>query len=207
MRIRSILFAAVACSFAAQANADTVIFADNFNTENGGIANSSTLNYNSFDNWTVSGGTVDLIGNGYFDFYPGNGLYVDLDGSSGNAGRMATGNLGLVAGNTYVVMFSLGGNARGGSDTAILDVTVGNFNESFTLASSDPLTVYTRTFVANGDGVLSFEGVGGNNIGLILDNVQVTLVPLPNGVALGAFGLGVTGFFARRRTAARRRLA
>ena len=51
-----------------------VIFSDNFNAENGGTG---VLNYNSFNNWTVTDGTVDLIGNGFFDFYPGNGLYVD----------------------------------------------------------------------------------------------------------------------------------
>ena len=63
----------------------TPIFEDNFDSENGG---NGVTNYTGFINWTVTDGTVDLIGNGYFDFFPGNGLYVDMDGSTNNAGKM-----------------------------------------------------------------------------------------------------------------------
>jgi hypothetical protein len=41
-----------------------------------------------FANWVIGRGTVDLIGNGYFDYFPGYGLYVDLDGSNFQASRM-----------------------------------------------------------------------------------------------------------------------
>ena len=60
-----------------------VIFSDNFDGENGGVG---ALNYTGFANFSVSNGLVDLIGNGFFDFLPGNGLYVDLDGSTSDAG-------------------------------------------------------------------------------------------------------------------------
>ena len=60
-----------------------VIFSDNFDGENGGVG---ALNYAGFANFTVSNGSVDLIGNGYFDYLPGNGLYIDLDGSTSDAG-------------------------------------------------------------------------------------------------------------------------
>ncbi len=46
------------------------------------------LNYAGFANWDVLDGFVDLIGNGFFDLLPGNGLYVDLDGSTGDAGKL-----------------------------------------------------------------------------------------------------------------------
>ena len=51
---------------------------------------SPRLNYNSFSQFSVTNGTVDLIGNGFFDFYPSQGRYVDLDGSTGNAGLLGT---------------------------------------------------------------------------------------------------------------------
>lgn len=189
---------------ASSAMADTVIFSDNFNTENGGVGQ---LNYNSFAQWNVNPGTVDLIGNGFFDFYPGNGLYVDLDGSTSTPGTMTTLNtLGLVAGELYRITFDLGGSARNdGSNSVDLSVTIGQYNETFTLANNAPLATVTRYFTASADGNLVFAGTGvGDNQGLILDNIEVTLVPLPNGVALGALGLGVTGLVARRRAAARR---
>ena len=63
------------------------VFFDDFNAENGGVGQT---NYTGFANWAVQDGTVDLIGNGFFDFFPGNGLYVDVDGSSGDAGKMIT---------------------------------------------------------------------------------------------------------------------
>src|SRR5882762_10242764 len=68
-----------------------VLLNDNFDTENGGVPQ---LNYSGLANFNVansgSGGAVDLIGNGSFDFYPGNGLYVDICGSSSACGILTT---------------------------------------------------------------------------------------------------------------------
>ena len=76
--VAAALFSGI-CSAQAQ-----IVFADNFEADMLG------LNYTSFViGWAVSDGTVDLIGNGFFDFYPSNGKYVDLDGSSGNAGVLS----------------------------------------------------------------------------------------------------------------------
>src|SRR5579862_1829881 len=78
-RIAAALAAFALCVGAPAAHAQVYLLNDNFNTENGGVGQ---LNYTGFDNWNVSG-AVDLIGNGFFDFYPGNGLYVDMNGSPG----------------------------------------------------------------------------------------------------------------------------
>lgn len=40
------------------------------------------LNYTEFINWDVTRGRVDLVGLGLWDVQPGNGLYVDLQGTS-----------------------------------------------------------------------------------------------------------------------------
>ena len=122
------------------------IFSDNFNTANGGTP---TLNWSGTPNWQVTAGAVDLIGSGpggtSFDFYPGNGLYVDLDGTGSSAGTFRT-TTSFAAGN-YTVSFTLGGSARG--DTNVVTVSLGSYSEVFTLASADPLTTYTRTITTS----------------------------------------------------------
>src|SRR5688500_10780354 len=81
------LLLSLACGSAA---AQTLFF-DDFNNEFPG------LNRVPNGGWTVTSGTVDIIGNGpngeLFDARPGNGYYIDLDGSSNppNAGLLSIG--------------------------------------------------------------------------------------------------------------------
>jgi PEP-CTERM motif len=180
----------------------TTLFTDNFNTENGGVG---VLNYSGFSQWSVSGGAVDLIGNGFFDFYPGNGLYVDLDGTMLQAGLSTSTPIPLITG-TYTLQFALGGSQRG--DTNTVQVTFGAFySESFVLASSDPLNLITRTFSVTGPGSasLTFKNNGGDNVGAILDNVRLdsveTLppaVPEPASMTLITLGLACIGMVRRK---------
>lgn len=86
MRVAAVVAVMLVLTEAGTAQA-TVLLSDNFNSENGGAG---TLNYAGFVNWTVSDGSVDLCGNGFCDFLPGNGLYVDMDGSTGNAGKLTS---------------------------------------------------------------------------------------------------------------------
>lgn len=167
-----------------------IVFSDNFDSENGGVG---VLNYAGFANWTVSAGTVDLIGNGFFDFYPGNGLYVDLDGSTGNAGVLTSTALTLAPG-TYTLQFVLAGSTRG--DTNIVDVSLGAlYSETFTRASSDPFAVVTRTIVVGAPTIasLAFSNAGGDNLGAILDNVVLSTRDLPEPGTLALLGLGLLG--------------
>lgn len=46
-----------------------------------GTAPMAQLNYTGFINWDVTAGRVDLVGLGIWDIRPGNGLYVDLQGT------------------------------------------------------------------------------------------------------------------------------
>jgi hypothetical protein len=170
-----------------------LVFQDNFNTENGG---NYALNYNGFTNWTVSGGgTVDLIGfNSPWDLYPGNGLYVDLDGSTSQAGILATRK--FFAAGTYLVEFTLAGNARSGYGGDTVVVNVGDWTKTFTLASNAPFS--PQSFIAEtSGGPLTFSNQGGDNVGAILDNVSVSTVPIPPTVYL--LSAGLVGLYGLRR--------
>jgi hypothetical protein len=143
-------------------------------------------------NWTVTNGTIDVIGApNFFDFYPGNGRYVDLDGSTADAGTITTNQLfNLLPGN-YTLSFQLGGSTRG--DNNSVTVSLGSaYNEVFTLASGAGLQNITRSVSlasAAGAAALIFDHAGGDNLGLLLDDVALdftrsTRVPEPSSLAL-----------------------
>ncbi len=148
---------------------DAIIFSDDFDFENGG---KGKLNYEKFTKWNVTDGTVDLIGKGgRFDFYPGNGLYVDLDGTTRNSGLLETKEPFDLEPGIYKLQFDLGVNPQ---DTNQVTVTLGElYSETFTLSTDSPLTTVTRTInVPQSVKVkLSFQDDGNDNGGVILDNV------------------------------------
>ena len=194
MVTRIIFFITCLFVFGGPLNANaSLLFSDTFNSENSG---SGALNYNGLNFWTVSNGTVDLIGNGYFDFFPGNGMYLDLDGSTSDAALLTSTSAFNFTPGTYTLSFDLGGSTRGDNNT--VDVSLGGlYNETFTLASGFPLTNYQRTFNVGAatSANLSFDHHGGDNFGIILDNVALdsrdtSVVPEPeNGSKMISPGL------------------
>jgi len=193
MTIRKI-FAAAALLAGATAAQAAPVFSDNFDADTLGLNTTSFLG-----GWTVSNGTVDTnrIG-GPFDLVPGNGHYIDLDGSTAHAGVFSN-SVNLAAG-SYLMTFSLAGNHRGyGPD--VVDVTFGSSTATYTLYSDDPFAPYTLAFTAGASGPVSFSfhNQGGDNVGAILDNVSIAAVPEPETYAMLLGGLGVMGLIARRK--------
>lgn len=181
------------------AQAQTTIFSDNFNSSPLGL-NTAPAGWTVTDD-TVVVGTVDVVATGTYGL-TGSGRFVDLDGSTGNAGVLSRG-FAMTAGTTYTAFFDISGNQRGGSDN--LQVSFGSAVLSLPfLSSSSPWTTYSLTFTPTASGTfsLSFNNAGGDNIGALLDNVVVQAVPEPESYALLLAGLGLMGTIARRRKAA-----
>jgi hypothetical protein len=149
--------------------------------------------------WTVSGGTIDLVGiGGAFDLIPGNGGYVDLDGSTRQSGLLSA-NVSLLGGVMYTLSFDLAGSHRGSSET--VNVTFGSTAQSLSLASADPFSSHSLSFTPATAGSYSFgyQNLAGDNVGILLDNVSITAVPEPETYAMMLAGLGLVGWLAGRK--------
>lgn len=190
--------------FSAMADA-ALLFVETFDTEIPGI------NKTDFTQWNVTDGTVDLIGSGgsgtMYDYVPGNGYYVDLDGSTRDAGLLTQKTaINYMPGYEYEVVFSLAGNnvplAGYPSDTVNVSLALGTIlNENITLLTDDPFQIYTRNFTVAAPtlGVLQFGNLGGDNVGILLDNVSISSRPVPEPISLVLFGTGLLGLFLRRK--------
>jgi hypothetical protein len=77
------------------------------------VENQGTLAFTDLLKWDISGGgSVDLLGNGFFDYLPGNGLYLDLVGSGTPANPLliTKDSFAVAAGEEYRVVLNMAGN-------------------------------------------------------------------------------------------------
>jgi hypothetical protein len=185
----------------AQSSQAATVFSDNFNSY------AEQLNWVPPANWSVTSGSVDLIGetttNSSYDFFPGNGGYVDLDGSTGQAGTLAT--LQSFAAGTYTLTFDLGGRVSP-NPSLTTDITLGSFATAVTLDAGSGLDPYTFTFTTTGGNlVFSDAATPDQNQGNILDNVVLSTTPLPSTWTMliaGFIGLGYFAFHGSKKGSA-----
>ena len=175
------------------ASAQTILLEDNFDMENSGVG---VFNYFDFAHWDVVEGSVDLIGNGFYDFFPGQGLFLDLDGTTNHAGTLVSKTaFTFNPGQVVELSFNLLGQNYYMIQNNSLTVSLGDlFAETFSVADRG---LVTRQFsveeltTAN----LIFDHAGGDQGGLLLDEVTLVVkdVPEPSSV-LGLLAVGALGF-------------
>lgn len=158
----------------------------------------------------MTNGTVDLVPNNSYNnivCMGGAGNCVDLDGSSGGSGLFSR-TISLTAGQTYELSFDLAGNMRGYPATSV-DVIFGTSAMNIgPLNSSTTYSLYTLAFTPTTTGMynFSFQDSSSNNVGSILDNVNIAAfpqiaapVPEPATYAMLLTGFGLMGFMVRRK--------
>ena len=168
------------------------VFIENFDEENGGAGSSR---YTNFEKWNVVSGDVDLLGGGRLDPYPGNGLYVDLDGSPNfSGGRIET--IQMFDPGTYELKFDLAGGRLGAPNDLVTVFFGPSYSEIF--GPLTPLsgfsTVARIVTISPGDiGRLVFDHTAhapvGDAGGPYLNNVSVFLIPEPSSLLLGTIAL------------------
>jgi hypothetical protein len=219
------LTVAVALAFSAPAAGAAILLSDSFESEPtpaGGFDN----DYNTFANFFVADGTVDLLAvpNGFGLF--GTGNFVDLDGSAGDAGYLETINqFSFDAGTLVTLNFLASGSQRQGygsdrlfggfrffTPTSFTDVTYSGFTSVqqpsglllgvADLAPGDPYAPFQISFRATSAGSIDalIGADGGDNVGPLLDNVNLlAFVPEPTTWALMILGFGGVGAALRSR--------
>lgn len=192
---------ALAVAIAGAANASNLVSDGNFAVPPGGGSFTTYFNGQSFGPWTVTSGSIDLIG-GYWQNPTSPGGSVDVDGDSPGAfdQTIATGK------GAYELTFDLSGNPDGGPTTKTLQVTVGNATQVFTYvlngnSHSDMMYVpESLKFATSGPTTLTFTSLDVDSpYGPVVGNVSVTSVPEPASWTLMLLGAGALGGALRAR--------
>lgn len=204
MRSRMIWIIGASLALASTTSNASIIFADSFDTAGG-----TQLNWNGGANWSVQNGTVDLVATGDYGIncLGNTGHCVDLDGSRRQAGELMSINLGPLDPGEYNFSYWLSGNQRRNNVDVSFAVSLSNGGilsmATHVLFGSDGWRQYNQSFIlteVTNPVNLNFSHLGGDNFGIILDNVQLR-VSEPGVLALLGIGLLVAARRSRRQRA------
>lgn len=179
----------------------------------------TVTNVGSLSNWTVSNGSVDYLKNyAGISCFGGSSGCLDMDGSTNDAGRITSSATFLIEPNvTYRLSVRVSGSQRSGLDgfaMGLIDVDNGGVDwltiSETGIEANFPFLEYgfdTTHNVAAFNARIFIEGVGGDNVGVILDNVVFSTVSetpgqgvdSPAPLLLAGAGLLAAGLVGRRR--------
>ena len=174
---------AVGLLASASAQAATNLVSDgDFSSPSGGGTFVTYAGGSTTGPWTVTGDSVDLIGN-YWEAPTAGGGSLDLDGNDPGG---VTQTLSIGPGH-YDLSFFLSGNPDGAPSEKVLDVTVGGiahvFDYTLGPGNSHSFMDYVSEsfdFMATGPTTLSFtSGDSGTPFGAVIGGVSVAAVPEP----------------------------
>lgn len=148
------------------------------------IVHQGTNNWANFINWDVVQGVVDILGNGFYDSLPDNGLYVDLRGSPVIGGNYDTpilrskNTFALLASHTYRVALDIAGNQAVPRPADVVTVRV--FTDTVVLLSqqigipdyTQPFQTFSFSFTAPADMAVRIEVSQSNDTGTDLSETQ-----------------------------------
>lgn len=161
-------------------------------------------------NWTIARQAVDVVGPPGFTCNSGIQC-VDLDGSTTSGGRIESQNFTFLAGVTYTLTFWLSENQRGydfAGNPDEVTVSLGALGQQvIQLQNTANFTFQQYSIQVVGDGSIGaivFDHGGGDNVGIILDDVnldedQGQAADVPEPATFGLIGAGLVMFALRRR--------
>ncbi len=152
------------------------VLSDNFGSEN---HRTGQFDYFGFKNFIVSnantGGSVDLIGVGFYDLYPGKGFYVDVCGTTSRCGILTTKQ--RFAPGTYEVTLELAGNGRTDARDATT-VKFGGYSNAVYLSESETKTLkFTVALTSPAQLSVGDLGLINSEVGNILLSVKIVEAP------------------------------
>lgn len=189
-----------------------------------GLAAANTLFFDDFETntagpnrtpagWSTTAGAVDITGPGYFpDVCYNIDTCVDLDGSIGAAGTIQTvQSFTLAAGQSYTLSFDYSKNYFQQQNTNVMTFGVGGLSDTLSVPGGPRASDFAElsfSFVGDGStGSIFFAHEGGDNGGIIIDNVKLvgntappSPVPLPASLPLLAGGLLAAAALRRRKS-------
>ena len=215
---RYLFASAFALGSAAAHSATTVLFQDNFNSYGYVLGATSVGPWSTMADFNpaTAGGGVDVIGvtstTTNYNFYPGNGGYVDLDGTAPGQGPTyfytsvnVPVSVGAAPQYRFDLTFDVGQNPNGTNRQLVAVIGGAAPGASIFTTSGMPLTTFSRSITgtwALGNPIqFGFWTPSSDQQGPIIDNVTLTVTPVPEPGewAMMLAGLGIVGLIARRR--------
>ncbi len=158
--------------------------------------------YTGINGWTVTGGSIDWIGN-YWEASDGNNS-LDMNGTS--AGTILSDFFATSIGTEYVVTFDMAGNPVGTQGAMDLGLTINGIQNLFSFDTTDRTKTdmgwssvsASFTAIANTTQI-QFSSLETGHGGAALDNVVVGLAdPIPEPATMLLFGTGLVGLVGSR---------